>query len=74
MLLTCYTGFNFQKSDLFVASDLAGSTSDKLQQVELLAISDSQCQNYLKVESWLDSIMMCAGYAQGGKDACAVSQ
>ena len=46
-----------------------------MQEVQVPVISLQQCQNlYQKKKIVVDERILCAGYPDGGKDACQVDQ
>jgi len=48
-----------------------GSVSNKLREVDVNVISNSQCKNdYSYSSSWITARMLCANVNGGGKDAC----
>ncbi|PNF34236.1 hypothetical protein B7P43_G17518 [Cryptotermes secundus] len=51
-----------------------GPSSSHLQQLQIPVVSQAQCRDAFKKFSTahIDDHVMCAGYAQGGKDACQV--
>lgn len=51
-----------------------GPSSSHLQQLQIPVVSQAQCRDAFKKFSTahIDDRVMCAGYAQGGKDACQV--
>ena len=50
-----------------------GPASDMLLEVQLPVVSNDACNEaYSKFKSEIDNRVICAGYAQGGKDACQV--
>ena len=49
-----------------------GSQPDRLQQVDVGVYSDSDCNNKLGSSNYIEPVMMCAGFDQGGKDSCQV--
>lgn len=50
-----------------------GSRPDKLQQVMVPMISNEKCNEPEWYGGGLDETMVCAGYEEGGRDACQVS-
>lgn len=52
---------------------LAENTSPKLREAEVKLIDYKICNSDKVYEGYLTPRMMCAGYLQGGKDACQVS-
>lgn len=55
------------------SSCLADNTSPKLREAEVKLIDYKICNSDKVYEGYLTPRMMCAGYLQGGKDACQVS-
>lgn len=53
---------------------LAENTSPKLREAEVKLIDYKICNSDKVYEGYLTPRMMCAGYLQGGKDACQVSR
>lgn len=56
------------------SSCLADNTSPKLREAEVKLIDYKICNSDKVYEGYLTPRMMCAGYLQGGKDACQVSR
>lgn len=56
------------------SSCLADNTSPKLREAEVKLIDYKICNSDKVYEGYLTPRMMCAGYLQGGKDACQVRQ
>lgn len=52
-----------------------GPSSSQLLQLQIPVVSQAQCKDAFKKFSTahIDDHVLCAGYAQGGKDACQVS-
>ena len=52
-----------------------GNASAVLREVQLPIVSQSQCKNDYKLFGGItvDDTVLCAGYRDGGKDACMVS-
>lgn len=52
-----------------------GPSSPRLLQLQIPVVSQAQCKDAFKKFSTaqIDDHVLCAGYAQGGKDACQVS-
>lgn len=48
----------------------AGSYSDVLRQVSLPIVSNQTCNSYSSYAGDVTENMLCAGYVEGGKDAC----
>lgn len=47
-----------------------GSLSDTLRAVDVPIMTDEKCRE--AYEDMIDDSMICAGYAEGGKDSCQV--
>ncbi|XP_076060017.1 transmembrane protease serine 9-like [Oratosquilla oratoria] len=47
-----------------------GLTSSKLREVEVPVLSNSDCEAKLNLYGTITDNMICAGYADGGKDSC----
>lgn len=51
-----------------------GPASNILQELQIPVIDTSECQRvFQNFPAVIDNRVMCAGYAEGGKDACQVS-
>lgn len=68
-LLGLHTGDIF--SSFICVLFLLGQIEDTLQKVKIPLISNAECQSRYQDYRITDK-MLCAGYAEGGKDACKV--
>uniref|UniRef100_A0A8C0F6R9 Peptidase S1 domain-containing protein n=1 Tax=Bubo bubo TaxID=30461 RepID=A0A8C0F6R9_BUBBB len=59
---------------LIMSPSSSDNTSPKLREAEVKLIDYKICNSDQVYEGYLTPRMMCAGYLQGGKDACQVSR
>lgn len=62
----------FNEYFLFCAKKENGLDSGTLQQVEVPVLSNRNCRATGYGESRIMDNMLCAGYAEGGRDSCQV--
>jgi Trypsin len=60
-------------NELLASDCTGGNLSSILREVQVPIVSEESCRNaYVQSAAKIDKTYLCAGFAEGGKDACRV--
>ena len=65
-----YVLYQYHKSKISPAFCLDGESPDYLQYVKVPVMTNTDCNSVYSQLNFITSNMACAGYPEGGKDAC----